>query len=83
MTMTFEDLEACLARQPRARLAHLPTPLEAMPNLCAQTGAAGLYVKRDDCTGLAFGGNKSRKLEFALAAALDVGADCVITAGGV
>ena len=43
---------------PRARLAHAPTPLEALPNLSAQLGGARLFVKRDDCTGLAFGGNK-------------------------
>ena len=83
MTMTFEDLEACLARQPRARLAHLPTPLEAMPNLCAQTGAAGLYVKRDDCTGLAFGGNKVRQLEFYFGQAQAEGADTVLITGAV
>ena len=83
MTMTFEDLEACMARQPRARLAHLPTPLEAMPNLCAQTGAAALYVKRDDCTGLAFGGNKVRQLEFYFGQAQAEGADTVLITGAV
>ena len=41
---------------PRARLVHAPTPLEAMPNLTASLGGAQLFVKRDDCTGLAFGG---------------------------
>ena len=83
MTMTFEDLEACLARQPRAGLAHLPTPFEAMPNLCAQTDAAALYVKRDDCTGLAFGGNKVRQLEFYFGQAQAEGADTVLITGAV
>ncbi|MCH8002804.1 MAG: hypothetical protein IIA34_14250, partial [Proteobacteria bacterium] len=49
---------------PRARLGHAPTPIDAMPNLGARLGRARLYVKRDDCTGLAFGGNKVRQLEF-------------------
>src|SRR5690606_19120447 len=53
-------------RLPRVRLAHLPTPLDACPRLSAQLGGPALWVKRDDCTGLAFGGNKSRQLEFTL-----------------
>ncbi len=81
--MTFDELEACLARQPRARLAHLPTPLEAMPNLCAETGAGALYVKRDDCTGLAFGGNKVRQLEFYFGQAQARNADTVLITGAV
>lgn len=82
-SLTFDQLECCLARQPRARLAHLPTPLEAMPNLCAQTDAAALYVKRDDCTGLAFGGNKVRQLEFYFGQAQAEGADTVLITGAV
>ena len=68
---------------PRAALAHLPTPLEPMARLSAELGGPRLLVKRDDCTGLALGGNKTRKLEFLMAEALAAGADCVITAGGV
>ena len=68
---------------PRAALAHLPTPLEPMERPSAELGGPRLLVKRDDCTGLALGGNKTRKLEFLMAEALEAGATCVITAGGV
>ena len=50
----------------RVSLAHLPTPLEAMPRLSQALGGPQLFVKRDDQTGLAGGGNKTRKLEFVL-----------------
>jgi L-cysteate sulfo-lyase len=73
-----------LARFPRARFAHLPTPLEPMPRLSeALGGKAKFWVKRDDCTGLAGGGNKTRKLEFLLGAALEAGADTLVTQGAV
>jgi L-cysteate sulfo-lyase len=72
-----------LARFPRVRFAHLPTPLEPMPNLTRLLGGPRLYVKRDDCTGLATGGNKTRKLEFLIGDALAQGADTVITHGAV
>ena len=65
----------------RARLSHLPTPLEAMPNLGAALGAAAGWVKRDDCTGLVFGGNKARQLEFYLGEAEAAGADVVLITG--
>ena len=68
---------------PRVALAHLPTPLEPMERLGAELGGPRLLVKRDDCTGLALGGNKTRKLEFLMAEALEAGADTVITAGGL
>lgn len=69
------------ARFPRLNFAHLPTPLEPMPNLSKVLGGPNLWIKRDDCTGLAGGGNKTRKLEFLLADALNQGADCIITQG--
>jgi len=72
---------AALRTLPRASLAHLPTPLERMPRLAAAIGMEPLWVKRDDCTGLGFGGNKVRKLEFDLAAALEAQADCVVCGG--
>lgn len=72
-----------LARFPRVRLAHLPTPLEPMPRLTKHFGGPTLYVKRDDCTGLGLGGNKTRKLEFLMADALEQGADTVLTQGAV
>ena len=68
---------------PRVSLAHLPTPLEHLPRLSEHLGGPDIYVKRDDCTGLATGGNKTRKLEFAMAEALRQGADTVVTVGAV
>jgi len=68
---------------PRLRFAHLPTPVEAMPHLSAALGGPTLLVKRDDQTGLALGGNKTRKLEFLMAEAQANGARTIITAGAV
>lgn len=67
---------------PRLRIAQLPTPVEALPRLSAQLGIR-LFVKRDDQTGLAMGGNKTRKLEFLLAEAIANGAQTLITTGAV
>jgi len=67
----------------RTDLAHLPTPLEKMNNLTSLLGGPEIYIKRDDHTGLAFGGNKSRKLEFIIADALQKKSDVIITTGGV
>jgi L-cysteate sulfo-lyase len=72
-----------LDRFPRVDLCHKPTPLERMDRLADHLGGPRLWVKRDDCTGLAFGGNKTRKLEFLMADALAQGANTVITIGGV
>jgi len=68
---------------PRTRLAHLPTPLEELPRLTKALGGPCLFIKRDDQTGLAAGGNKTRKLEFLVGEALAQGADCLLTAGAV
>src|SRR5687768_3882122 len=68
---------------PRLKLAHLPTPLEPAPRLGEALGVPNLWVKRDDCTGLGMGGNKARKLEFLLADAQSLGADVLLTTGGV
>ncbi|MGA0796557.1 MAG: D-cysteine desulfhydrase [Quisquiliibacterium sp.] len=70
-----------LSRIPRVRLAHLPTPLEPMPRLSAALGGPELWIKRDDCTGLSTGGNKTRKLEYLMAEALAQKADMVMTQG--
>lgn len=70
-----------LARFPRVRLGHLPTPLERMDNLSKHLGGPTLWIKRDDCTGLSSGGNKTRKLEFLMGEALAQGADTIITQG--
>ncbi len=72
-----------LSRFPRVPLAHLPTPLEHLPRLSQDLGGPDIYVKRDDCTGLATGGNKTRKLEFSMGEALQRGADTVITVGAI
>ena len=68
-------------RLSRISIAHLPTPLEPLPRLTAQLGGPELWIKRDDQTGLATGGNKARKLEFLVADALAQGADTLITGG--
>jgi len=70
-----------LEKFPRVRLAHLPTPLEFCPRLSEALGGVAIYVKRDDCTGLATGGNKARKLEWLMAEAIEEGADYVMTQG--
>ena len=66
---------------PRVQLAHLPTPFELLPALSQHLNGPNIYVKRDDCTGLAGGGNKTRKLEFLMADALEKGADTIVTVG--
>jgi len=70
-----------LARFPRIRIAHSPTPLEPMRRLAEMLGGPKLWIKRDDCTGLATGGNKTRKLEYLMADALAQGADTIVTQG--
>jgi len=70
-----------LDRFPRVRLAHLPTPLDPLPRLSQFLGEIELWIKRDDLTGLATGGNKARKLEYLLADAIEKGADTLITTG--
>ena len=72
-----------LSRFPRVSLAHLPTPLELLPRLTEHLGGPNIYVKRDDCTGLGTGGNKTRKLEFLMADAVVNNADVIITQGAV
>ena len=72
-----------LSRFPRISLGHLPTPLEPLENLTKFLDGPNIWIKRDDCTGLATGGNKTRKLEFLMAEALQLGADTVITQGAV
>ncbi|MBO6854137.1 MAG: D-cysteine desulfhydrase [Marivivens sp.] len=70
-----------LARYPRRFLAHLPTPLERLERLSAELGGPEIWIKRDDCTGMSTGGNKTRKLEFLMAEAELQGADMVMTQG--
>jgi D-cysteine desulfhydrase len=79
--METTALRRALEAIPRHPLAFLPTPLVAAPRLSARLGGPRILLKRDDLTGLAFGGNKVRKLEFLIGAALEAGCDTVITGG--
>jgi D-cysteine desulfhydrase family pyridoxal phosphate-dependent enzyme len=67
----------------RLNFAHLPTPIEELPHLTEHLNGPRIIVKRDDQTGLAFGGNKTRKLEFLVAEALEQGAKTLITGGAL
>src|SRR6185312_5832055 len=72
-----------LAAFPRLGLATLPTPLEPMRRLTAHLGGPRLWVKREDATGLGFGGNKLRKLDYVLHEAISGGADTIVSGGVV
>ena len=74
-------VKRALAEFPRIDLGFLPTPLHPMDRLSETLGGPRIWVKRDDCTGLSTGGNKTRKLEFLMAEALQQNATCVITQG--
>ena len=66
---------------PRVALSHTPTPLVCLTNLSDHLGGPRIWAKRDDCTGLAMGGNKARQLEFYIGDAVSKGADTVLTTG--
>jgi L-cysteate sulfo-lyase len=83
MDMNRGPLADRLAVFPRLGLAHLPTPLEPMKRLTAHLGGPRLWIKRDDATGLGFGGNKLRKLDYVLHEALAGGADTIVSGGVV
>lgn len=72
-----------VSKLPRFRLAHLPTPMHPLKRLSAYLGGPEIWIKRDDCTGLAVGGNKTRKLEFLIGDAIARGADTIVTVGGI
>ncbi len=72
-----------LEKFPRVRLGHWPTRLEPMLRLRQKLGGPRLFIKRDDCTGLASGGSKTRKLEFLVGEAMNQGADTLLTHGAV
>lgn len=78
-----ETFATAIRMLPRVHLAHTPTPLEWAPRLSETLGGPSIYIKRDDMTGLALGGNKSRMLEFVLAQALAEGADTVVAGAAV
>jgi len=77
------DIRERLARFPRFPLIHRPTPMRKLERLSAALGGPAVWVKRDDLTGLAFGGNKSRKLELILPDILEKKADTVVTWAGL
>ncbi len=81
--LTVEELKVRIDKLPRARILNLPTPLEKMTRFTKTLKDPNLWMKRDDCTGLAFGGNKERKAEFVIADALKRKADVVVTAGPI
>lgn len=72
-----------LAKFPRRRYTPYKTPIEFLPNFTKSLGAPNIYIKRDDLLGLTMGGNKTRKLEFLMADAIEKGADTIITCGAV
>ncbi len=79
MGHTVPSVLGAIERFPHVDLIHRPTPLRKLGRLSARLGGPEIYVKRDDLTGLAFGGNKSRKLEFIVGDMLEKKADVVIT----
>jgi L-cysteate sulfo-lyase len=81
-TLSTDGVRRAAARLPRVSLAHLPTPLEEAPRFAKAIGAPRVFLKRDDCTGMLFGGNKTRHNEFLLADALRQGADVVVWGAG-
>ncbi|MDA0834272.1 MAG: D-cysteine desulfhydrase family protein [Planctomycetota bacterium] len=88
MSQTFSalstaDLRKHIDRLPRFPLGHFPTPLESLERFSEALGGPMIHIKRDDCTGLAFGGNKTRHNEFLMAAALAQGADMFVWGAGV
>jgi L-cysteate sulfo-lyase len=78
-----EQLREEINKQPRYRLAHRPTPLEHLTRFSQALGGPSIFIKRDDCTGLALGGNKARQNEFILAEALARGTDLVVWNGAI
>ncbi|MFT5508650.1 MAG: 1-aminocyclopropane-1-carboxylate deaminase [Hyphomicrobiaceae bacterium] len=82
MNSQTSALRSALAKHPSVTLGHHPTPIDHLANLSADLGIT-LLAKRDDCNGLAFGGNKVRQLEYYMGAALATGADTVLVTGAV
>ncbi|MCH7729775.1 MAG: D-cysteine desulfhydrase family protein [Planctomycetes bacterium] len=83
MNQEISTLKTAVDQLPRVRLAHLPTPLELLPRFSEALSGPRILIKRDDCTGLAFGGNKTRHNEFLLADALAQEAEMLVWGAGV
>lgn len=73
-----EDLLQRIARVPQVNIGHFPTPLEECPRLSEKLGGPRIFIKREDCSGLAFGGNKVRQLTFTIGDGVDQGADTIV-----
>ena len=82
-TYSTDQLRELIDGLPRFPLAHLPTPLEYLPRFTEELGGPRIWIKRDDCTGLAFGGNKARHNEFLIADALEKDADTIVWGAGI
>jgi L-cysteate sulfo-lyase len=80
--LSRDALQSRIDELARIHIAHLPTPLEFCPRLTEALGGPKIWIKRDDCTGLAFGGNKTRQLEFIFAEAQQQGADTIVIGAG-
>jgi 1-aminocyclopropane-1-carboxylate deaminase/D-cysteine desulfhydrase-like pyridoxal-dependent ACC family enzyme len=78
-----EEVRRVLAELPRLSLAHLPTPLDEAPRFAERIGVGRVLIKRDDCTGVLFGGNKTRHNEFLLADALRRDCDVIVWGAGI
>src|SRR5262245_53746304 len=83
VTLSVSDLRGAIGRLPRYPLGHYPTPLEYAERFSRSLGGPRIFIKRDDCTGLAFGGNKTRHNEFLIADALRQKADIIVWGAGV
>lgn len=81
--LTPDELRDRAGRLPRVSLAHLPTPVEQAERFAGRIGDVRVLVKRDDCTGLLFGGNKVRHAEFLLGDALHQGCDVLVWGAGI
>jgi D-cysteine desulfhydrase/L-cysteate sulfo-lyase len=81
--LTTDQLRASAAKLPRVPLAHLPTPLEETTRFAKKLGGPRVFIKRDDCTGMVMGGNKTRHNEFLFGEALKQKADCLVWGAGV
>jgi L-cysteate sulfo-lyase len=81
--LTPDDVRRAAGKLPRVALAHLPTPLEEAPHFAQRLGGPRIFIKRDDCTGMLFGGNKTRHNEFLLADALKHKADMLVWGAGI
>jgi 1-aminocyclopropane-1-carboxylate deaminase/D-cysteine desulfhydrase-like pyridoxal-dependent ACC family enzyme len=81
--LAIDELRRIVSRLPRVSLAHLPTPLEEAKRFSQRLEGPRIFIKRDDCTGLLFGGNKTRHNEFLLAEALRQKADVLVWGAGV